>query len=99
MNSSNTHANPQPTTEQALTHENLLLNSNDRENNSTAVFDFDGTISVIRSGWADCMIPMMVEHLLNLKTGEVRNENPITSQTPAGGANVPRGSLVILYVD
>ena len=34
------------------------------------LFDFDGTISVIRSGWVDVMIPMMVEHLLNLKTGE-----------------------------
>ena len=35
---------------------------------------------------------------LNLKTGELQNESPIVSQTPAGGANVPRGSLVILYV-
>ena len=34
------------------------------------LFDFDGTISVIRSGWVDVMIPMMVEHLLDLKTGE-----------------------------
>ena len=34
------------------------------------LFDFDGTISVIRSGWVDVMIPMMVEHLANLKTGE-----------------------------
>ncbi|HWL34022.1 MAG TPA: PASTA domain-containing protein [Gaiellaceae bacterium] len=30
--------------------------------------------------------------------GEVRNENPVTSQTPAGGASVPGGSLVILYL-
>ena len=35
---------------------------------------------------------------LNLKTGELQDESPIVSQTPAGGANVPRGSLVILYV-
>src|SRR6185436_6288078 len=34
---------------------------------------------------------------LNLN-GEVRNEGPIASQAPKGGANVPRGSLVILYV-
>ncbi len=34
------------------------------------LFDFDGTISVIRSGWVDVMIPMMVEHLAVLKTGE-----------------------------
>ena len=35
-----------------------------------ALFDFDGTISIIRSGWMDIMIPMMVELLLDLKTGE-----------------------------
>jgi phosphoglycolate phosphatase-like HAD superfamily hydrolase len=35
-----------------------------------ALFDFDGTISVIRSGWVDVMEPMMSEILLDLKTGE-----------------------------
>src|SRR5262249_27327744 len=35
-----------------------------------ALFDFDGTISVIRSGWVEIMVPMMVEILLELKTGE-----------------------------
>lgn len=35
-----------------------------------AVFDFDGTISTIRSGWIDVMAPMMMEILLDLKTGE-----------------------------
>ncbi|HVX67532.1 MAG TPA: HAD family hydrolase [Bryobacteraceae bacterium] len=34
------------------------------------LFDFDGTISLIRSGWVDIMVPMMVELLLDLKTGE-----------------------------
>ena len=34
---------------------------------------------------------------LNLD-GPVRNESTVASQTPAGGANVPRGSLVLLYV-
>jgi serine/threonine-protein kinase len=34
---------------------------------------------------------------LNLN-GEVKNESPVASQTPAGGAGIPRGSLVILYV-
>ena len=28
-----------------------------------ALFDFDGTISLIRSGWVDVMVPMMVEIL------------------------------------
>lgn len=35
-----------------------------------ALFDFDGTISVIRSGWVEIMVPMMVEELAALKTGE-----------------------------
>ena len=34
------------------------------------LFDFDGTISLIRAGWVDVMVPMMVEILANLHTGE-----------------------------
>src|ERR1039457_7121917 len=34
------------------------------------IFDFDGTVSLVRSGWMDVMAPMMVEMLLDLKTGE-----------------------------
>ncbi|MEO7652818.1 MAG: HAD family hydrolase [Bryobacteraceae bacterium] len=39
-------------------------------NARVCLFDFDGTISTIRSGWMDVMVPMMVEILLDLKTGE-----------------------------
>lgn len=39
-----------------------------------ALFDFDGTISLIRQGWQDVMIPMMVDILMDLKTGESREE-------------------------
>ena len=35
-----------------------------------ALFDFDGTLSLIRTGWVDVMVPMMVEILAELKTGE-----------------------------
>ena len=38
------------------------------------LFDFDGTLSVIRSGWVDVMVPMMVEVLADLKTGESESE-------------------------
>ena len=38
------------------------------------LFDFDGTISLIRSGWVDVMVPMMVEILADLKTGESEAE-------------------------
>jgi phosphoglycolate phosphatase-like HAD superfamily hydrolase len=34
------------------------------------LFDFDGTISLIRSGWVEVMVPMMVEILMDLHTGE-----------------------------
>jgi len=39
-------------------------------NARVCLFDFDGTISLIRSGWMDVMVPMMVEILLDLHTGE-----------------------------
>ena len=38
------------------------------------LFDFDGTLSLIRSGWVDVMVPMMVEILLDLNTGESEAE-------------------------
>jgi phosphoglycolate phosphatase-like HAD superfamily hydrolase len=34
------------------------------------LFDFDGTLSLIRRGWQDVMIPMMVEHLAATHSGE-----------------------------
>lgn len=37
-----------------------------------ALFDFDGTISLIRQGWQGVMIPMMVDILMDLDTGESR---------------------------
>ncbi|MEA3345567.1 MAG: HAD family hydrolase [Chloroflexota bacterium] len=39
-----------------------------------ALFDFDGTISLIREGWQGVMIPMMVDILLALETGETEEE-------------------------
>jgi phosphoglycolate phosphatase-like HAD superfamily hydrolase len=43
-------------------------------NARVCLFDFDGTISLVRSGWMDVMIPMMVEILLELRTGESEAE-------------------------
>ena len=34
------------------------------------LFDFDGTLSLLRAGWADVMVPMMVAELAALKSGE-----------------------------
>ena len=39
-----------------------------------AIFDFDGTISLIREGWQDIMIPMMVEILMQTPHHEPRPE-------------------------
>ena len=39
-----------------------------------ALFDFDGTVSLIREGWQGVMIPMMVEHLLQTPRHESEGE-------------------------
>src|SRR3954447_1613825 len=39
-----------------------------------ALFDFDGTLSTIRSGWMDVMVPMMVELLAETRSGECEDE-------------------------
>ncbi|HEY1494034.1 MAG TPA: HAD family hydrolase [Candidatus Solibacter sp.] len=39
-----------------------------------AIFDFDGTVSLIRSGWLDIMMSMMVETLSALHTGESEDD-------------------------
>jgi len=39
-----------------------------------ALFDFDGTISLIRSGWVEVMVPMMVEILAATGTSESEAE-------------------------
>lgn len=38
------------------------------------IFDFDGTLSLVRSGWVDVMVPMMVEHLTATGTSESEEE-------------------------
>ncbi|MGE3314873.1 MAG: HAD family hydrolase [Planctomycetaceae bacterium] len=39
-----------------------------------ALFDFDGTISLVREGWPEVMIPMLVDELVACKTSETREE-------------------------
>lgn len=39
-------------------------------NAKAIIFDFDGTISLIRSGWMDVMIPLCLNQLVKLNTGE-----------------------------
>ena len=39
-----------------------------------ALFDFDGTLSLVREGWVDVMVPMMVEILQQAPTAESADE-------------------------
>jgi phosphoglycolate phosphatase-like HAD superfamily hydrolase len=39
-----------------------------------AIFDFDGTLSLVRTGWMNVMIPMMIEILAELNTGETEEQ-------------------------
>ena len=41
---------------------------------SSVLFDFDGTISVIREGWQEIMVPMMVEELMKTPRHESEDE-------------------------
>ncbi len=43
----------------------------------SVLFDFDGTLSLIRQGWREIMIPMMVEVLSKLDTGETEAETRV----------------------
>ncbi len=43
-------------------------------NARAVLFDFDGTLSLIRTGWMGVMVPMMVEVLADLGTGETAEE-------------------------
>jgi phosphoglycolate phosphatase-like HAD superfamily hydrolase len=54
---------------------------NDRTDSSGAyararvvLFDFDGTLSLIRAGWVEVMVPMMVEILAETKSGEKEDD-------------------------
>jgi len=44
------------------------------KNARVCLFDFDGTVSLIRSGWMDVMVPMMVEILAATGSGESEAE-------------------------
>src|SRR5215475_8539661 len=53
--------------------ENITLGAS-AQNARVVLFDFDGTLSLIRSGWMNVMVPMMIEILAELKTGESEDE-------------------------
>ena len=48
------------------------------------LFDFDGTLSLIRAGWMDVMVPMMVDLLQQTGSGETPNNCARSSSTTSG---------------
>ena len=56
------------------THIEIINPAIERGRIKHALFDFDGTLSLIREGWQGVMVPMMVEVLASLGTGESEDE-------------------------
>ena len=52
----------------------IVRDSTPRGRVRVAVFDFDGTLSLIREGWPEVMIPLMVEHLAQTPRAEPRDQ-------------------------
>ena len=48
----------------------IIRELDSREPPRHVLFDFDGTLSLIREGWINVMVPMMVETLAATGTGE-----------------------------
>ena len=51
-----------------------IITSKKAKQARVALFDFDGTLSLIRAGWIDVMVPMMVEELVATNSGESEAE-------------------------
>jgi phosphoglycolate phosphatase len=58
----------------AAPHVELLRPGVDARNARVVLFDFDGTLSLVRSGWMNVMIPMMVESLAGCGSGESESD-------------------------
>ena len=66
-----------PVVDRRLRRQNRLLNPHietirpvSAAQTRIVLFDFDGSLSLIRTGWFEVMVPMMVETLAELNTGE-----------------------------
>jgi len=56
-----------------------------------AVFDFDGTLSCVREGWPEIMIPMMVEELAKCGTDDQIVFAARSQRRPTSGAQGVEG--------
>ena len=52
----------------------------------SALFDFDGTLSLVREGWPQVMVPMMVAELRTTGTAETEGELAAVRRSVARGA-------------
>ena len=55
-----------------IVHPDVRQRTGDVYKIHSVLFDFDGTLSLIRQGWQGVMVPMMVEILAGLGTGETQ---------------------------
>ena len=51
-----------------------ILHSESRNSLKVALFDFDGTLSLLRAGWANVMVPMMVDELAAIRSSESKDQ-------------------------
>jgi phosphoglycolate phosphatase len=51
-----------------------IIRRSNAAHTKVVLFDFDGTLSLVRTGWMQVMIPMMIEILSELKTGETEDQ-------------------------
>ena len=76
-----------------------ICNSFPRGPFRAAIFDFDGTLSLLRRNWQDVMIPMMVEILSAVDAAASRDGGDATSfqeKQPRQGGTAQAVSLLSL---
>jgi len=71
MASSGKRGNPRPQVEHVICQ---LHRGTSAKRARLVLFDFDGTFSLVRSGWVEMMAPTMVEILAEPNTGESEAE-------------------------
>ena len=63
-----------------------------REKPQQVLFDFDGTLSLIREGWPGVMIPMMVEVLKEAGTEESDEALPVRDMLSLKASTIDRAA-------
>ena len=78
--------NPQKETGSDFMIESLNTGASAKETR-VVLFDFDGTISLLRTGWEEVMVPMMVDILAETGTKESKRRTPHSGEGVRGPAD------------